>query len=100
MSLQEEYHLTSISSHKICESNLITANRRFYYAAKRVLDVILASCLLITFLPVMILVSLAIYIYSPGPIFFIQERVGAKRQMNGKFIKWEQKNFTVSSSAR
>jgi lipopolysaccharide/colanic/teichoic acid biosynthesis glycosyltransferase len=91
MYLHEELH-----SHSIVEPpelSLVTVDRRAYYATKRVLDILVAAMLLVMLLPIMILVSLAIYAYSPGPIFFAQERVGAKRRTNGKFFLWERKNF-------
>jgi lipopolysaccharide/colanic/teichoic acid biosynthesis glycosyltransferase len=44
-------------------------------------------------LPLNILVAILIYIYSPGPVFFIQERVGAKRQFCGNHLYWKKVNF-------
>src|SRR5512141_312768 len=58
---------------------LSITDRRTYYAVKRVMDILMAGLLLIVTLPIMALAAVLIYIYSPGPIFFIQERVGAKR---------------------
>jgi lipopolysaccharide/colanic/teichoic acid biosynthesis glycosyltransferase len=72
---------------------IVTADRRIYYAVKRVLDVLLASALLLVLFPIMVLAGLAIFIYSPGPIFFIQERVGARRRTRGKSITWEPVKF-------
>lgn len=47
-------------------------------ALKRTIELILALILLIVFLPLMILIGLAIKIDSPGPIFYIQKRLGYK----------------------
>lgn len=67
--------------------------RRAYYLLKRAADLLLASLLLIVLLPVMILVALLIFVYSPGPIFFSQERVGARLVcINGHWY-WKQENF-------
>lgn len=43
---------------------------------KRLFDVIVSSILVVMFLPVFLIVSLAVKISSPGPIFFLQTRIG------------------------
>jgi len=57
---------------------LTSLNRRmvYYYHFKRLTDLILAVCLLALTWPLMILISLAIRLDSPGPVFFRQERLG------------------------
>jgi lipopolysaccharide/colanic/teichoic acid biosynthesis glycosyltransferase len=45
-------------------------------AAKRLVDIVGASLALIVLLPLMLLASLAVAITSPGPVLFVQERVG------------------------
>ncbi len=67
--------------------------RRAYYILKRILDVTLALVLLVLALPIMIIASIAIFVYSPGPIFFIRERVGAKRHTRANVTTWEPANF-------
>ncbi len=54
-----------------------------YEDQKRVLDILVASVLLIGFLPFWILVPLLIYFDSGWPVFFVHERVGK----DGKRIK-------------
>lgn len=44
--------------------------------AKRTLDIVLSTALLIVFLPLMVLVTLAVALSSTGPIIFRQTRVG------------------------
>jgi len=73
--------------------SLVSENKNIYYAMKRIIDVVLASTLLILLSPLMILVAILIYVYSPGPILFKQERVGAKRQLHGKRYYWKRENF-------
>ena len=73
--------------------DMLTADRRAYYAVKRAMDIFLAVFLLIVTLPITLLAGIAIYIYSPGPIFFIQERVGARRRTRGKDTSWEPVKF-------
>ncbi len=73
----------------------VLEGRRIYFFIKRVGDILLAGILLLMLLPVMILVSIAIYLYSPGPIFYKQERVGAKRVRLGSNYYWKRENFTL-----
>jgi lipopolysaccharide/colanic/teichoic acid biosynthesis glycosyltransferase len=93
MSLQQELRSASESSQETRKLCLVASDRRFYYAAKRVLDILIALILLVLLVPIMALISIAIYVYSPGPVFFVQDRVGAKRRTEGRFITWERKNF-------
>ncbi len=64
-----------------------------YYTAKRMLDFVLAFILLVLLSPLMILTAIAILIYSPGPIFFKQERVGAIRQSRDGHFHWKRVTF-------
>jgi len=76
----------------------LVADRRennFYPAAKRFVDVLLAGFLLILLFPLILLIALLIKLDSPGPVFFKQERVGAKRQWLGKRAIWIVRNFTM-----
>ena len=54
---------------------------------KRLLDIFLASLALILLLPLMILISFGVFVSSPGPVFFIQNRVGLAG-IQFKFIKF------------
>jgi lipopolysaccharide/colanic/teichoic acid biosynthesis glycosyltransferase len=47
-----------------------------YWRVKRVIDVIAAAALLLLLLPVLLLIACAIKAHSPGPVLFVQERVG------------------------
>lgn len=67
--------------------------RGVYYVLKRMGDLFIAGILLLALLPVMMLIAIAILIYSPGPIFFSQERVGARRVRIGNAYFWKQENF-------
>ena len=72
---------------------VIAMDRRAYYAVKRLMDLAIAVPLLILALPIMLAAALAIFIYSPGPILFIQERVGARRVTRGTATLWEPVRF-------
>ncbi|WP_368384800.1 sugar transferase [Priestia aryabhattai] len=55
----------------------------FYFVMKRIIDVTFSLMgLLITF-PVIILFSILIKFETPGPVFFLQERVG----LNGRYFR-------------
>lgn len=47
---------------------------------KRILDVVLSYFGLVILSPIYIIISIAIYIDDPGPIFFAQKRVGKNKQ--------------------
>ncbi|WP_254150918.1 undecaprenyl-phosphate glucose phosphotransferase [Candidatus Chloroploca mongolica] len=47
---------------------------------KRTLDLVVASLILLFGAPIFMLIALAIRLESPGPVFFLQERVGMDKQ--------------------
>jgi lipopolysaccharide/colanic/teichoic acid biosynthesis glycosyltransferase len=75
--------------------NVASIDREGYYRMKRLFDFVFALALLILLFPFMVPIALLIYIYSPGPIFFVQERVGAKRQVANGGKKWIKENFRL-----
>ena len=58
--------------------------RQAYLLAKRTLDILAASAVLLLVLPVLVLIALAIRLDSPGPVLFRQPRVG-----------WKARTFTM-----
>lgn len=50
---------------------------------KRILDIHLATLALVILAPVMIIVAIAVKLESPGPAFFIQQRVGIHKSRFG-----------------
>jgi lipopolysaccharide/colanic/teichoic acid biosynthesis glycosyltransferase len=70
------------------------AERRLYFACKRLLDVVVAAILLIPLAPLMLLIGILIRLDSPGPALFKQERVGVKRRKRGDRVSWELGTFT------
>jgi exopolysaccharide biosynthesis polyprenyl glycosylphosphotransferase len=48
----------------------------FYLAAKRVLDLVVSSALLILMAPILILIAILVRLDTPGPALFVQKRVG------------------------
>ena len=64
---------------RLYQTNLLTWQRM----AKRLIDIVASLLVLIPLLPVWIIVGVLIKLSSPGPVFFMQDRVGKK----GKIFK-------------
>lgn len=62
-------------------SYLPSCKQRSYWTVKRVLDWLCAALLLTAIAPVMILIALLVKVFSPGPVFFRQWRVGARGRL-------------------
>ncbi|MCP4542716.1 MAG: hypothetical protein GY832_36805, partial [Chloroflexi bacterium] len=65
-----------------------------YFYFKRFLDVTIATLLLLLLIPLIALIAILIKLDSPGPIFFVLVRVGARRRQSryGQPI-WEIQTF-------
>ncbi|WP_339119715.1 exopolysaccharide biosynthesis polyprenyl glycosylphosphotransferase [Priestia megaterium] len=62
---------------------MITGEKRtFYTVIKRIIDIIFSLIALIITFPGIILFSILIKLETPGPVFFLQERVG----LNGRYF--------------
>jgi len=59
------------------------ADSPLYVILKRAFDLAFSACVLILAAPVFFVIALAIWLSSPGPIIFVQERVG----LNGKLFR-------------
>lgn len=70
------------------------ANSDLQFYWKRLTDTVLATVLLLLMLPVFLAVAIAIRTDSPGAVFFVQERVGARRR-GRKGTGWEIRNFQM-----
>lgn len=55
--------------------------------ARRVLDVLVSLAVFVIFSPVFLAIGLCIWLSSPGPIFFVQNRIGY-RGKNFRFVKF------------
>ncbi len=58
------------------QSILVDVEGRRYLRVKRVMDVVLSATALLTLLPVLIVLAVAIKLHSPGPVIFRQTRTG------------------------
>ena len=62
-------------------SNVQPVGTGYFEIIKRLTDVVLSLALLILLAPLMLLIALLIWLDSPGPVLFLQERVGRNGQM-------------------
>ena len=69
------------------------SDKSLYFICKRCIDVTLSLLLLILLAPLMLLIAILVKLDTPGPIFFIQERVGSKRRFREDGVVWEVRNF-------
>jgi lipopolysaccharide/colanic/teichoic acid biosynthesis glycosyltransferase len=69
--------------------------RLSYVYTKRGVDVILAAALTVLFAPLLALIALLIVLDSRGPVFFRQQRVGARPRRSGDRVDWELRVFNV-----
>jgi len=65
----------------------------FYFILKRIMDFFLAALALIILLPLIIFIAILIKLDTPGPMFFVQERVGVKRRSRDQIAYWQQAHF-------
>lgn len=93
--IQYEAHtdFDSIQKYDSYALSFVNEDRSQYYVAKRIIDFLAALVLLLLLSPLLLLISVAILIYSPGPIFFVQERVGSKRETRKKYSYWKRVPF-------
>jgi exopolysaccharide production protein ExoY len=66
-----------------------------YAQVKRCLDVLLASALIIVTAPVLALVEVMIVLDSGRPVFYRQQRVGARRVRRGGRTEWLETRFRI-----
>jgi exopolysaccharide biosynthesis polyprenyl glycosylphosphotransferase len=56
------------------------SNELWPRTAKRILDITVAAAALLFFSPVLLIAAIAIKLTSPGPVFFLQERIGLNKR--------------------
>jgi lipopolysaccharide/colanic/teichoic acid biosynthesis glycosyltransferase len=75
-------------------SPLVEDQDYFYYFVKRVMDITLATFLLVLFCPIMVIIAFLIVMDSHGPVIFSQTRVGSRRWVRNGFSYWQRNFFT------
>lgn len=76
------------------ESDLNFEDRRVYYIMKEFIEGLMSTLILILLSPLMLILAIIIKLDSPGPIFFMQTRVGSQRRQTKDGLRWERKDFT------
>lgn len=56
-------------------------NIDWQFSVKRLIDVVVAFSVLVTMSPVLMLIAVAVKMSSPGPVIFVQERVGRNKRI-------------------
>jgi lipopolysaccharide/colanic/teichoic acid biosynthesis glycosyltransferase len=82
-----------LTQHGLVIPDAKTSKEAFYFACKRIIDVLVASVLLVLLSPVMLAIFIAIKLDTPGKAIFVQDRVGAKRRFKEGQYNWEIENF-------
>jgi lipopolysaccharide/colanic/teichoic acid biosynthesis glycosyltransferase len=71
----------------------VYGERQLYFLCKRLIDVVITLVLLMLLLPLMVIIAVAIAVETPGPVFFVQERVGVTRRSAGGRTYWTSRKF-------
>jgi lipopolysaccharide/colanic/teichoic acid biosynthesis glycosyltransferase len=71
----------------------VDGERELYFLCKRLIDLVLTVMLLVFLLPLMLLIAVAIAVETPGPVLFVQERVGVRRRSAGGRTYWVTRTF-------
>lgn len=79
--------ILSLSIHAVETEECLS--RRLYFICKRFMDVLLAALLFFLLCPLMLLVAVCVKAGSPGPVLFVQQRIGVKRRIKGGQVIWE-----------
>lgn len=67
--------------------------REIYLSCRRLLDILASLALLIALAPILLAIALLVKLDSPGPVLFVQERVGIKRRHKGGTVRCELATF-------
>jgi lipopolysaccharide/colanic/teichoic acid biosynthesis glycosyltransferase len=70
-------------------------DRDHYYPLKRLLDLVIAALALLGLAPLLLGIALLVRLDSPGPAFFVQERIGSRRRTSAGRTVWEIRKFNI-----
>ncbi|MCJ7661106.1 MAG: sugar transferase [Anaerolineales bacterium] len=71
----------------------LVKDRVFYYSLKRLLELSSAAIALVILSPLFVVIAVLIILDTGLPIFFTQNRVGARRLTRGGYSYWQQTTF-------
>jgi len=81
--LDDQQRLFSVGNLLMLDLERTPAESVLYMILKRAFDLVFSASVLICAAPVFLLIAVAVRLSSPGPIFFVQDRVG----LNGKLFR-------------
>jgi Undecaprenyl-phosphate glucose phosphotransferase len=81
--LDSQQRVFSIGQLLMLDLHGTAAESMLYLILKRVFDLLVSASVLLFAAPVFALIAIAVRLSSPGPVFFVQERVG----LNGKLFR-------------
>lgn len=87
---QSKMYTQASSTETVASQNTVAS-----YYSKRLLDLTLIGLSSLFLIPVLVIVGLLIKLDSPGPIFYRQQRVGAKPKFHNGYVKWETASFSI-----
>ena len=94
--IESNQRLFSVGQVLLLDLQGSTAESVLYTFLKRAFDLVFAASVLILGAPVLLLIALLVRLSSPGPVFFVQERVG----LNGKLFRmFKFRTMAVSAKA-
>jgi lipopolysaccharide/colanic/teichoic acid biosynthesis glycosyltransferase len=92
--MQDELNKTLLPGYAPYHGDAWTRERNLYYFYKRFLDIVFTFPVFILILPVMGIIALLIILDSPGPAFFLQRRVKARRVWTSSGWRWVMEEFS------
>jgi Undecaprenyl-phosphate glucose phosphotransferase len=81
--LEDRQRIFSIGDLLLLDLHGTPAESVLYIILKRAFDLVFSTCALILTAPLLVFIAAAVRLSSPGPVFFLQERVG----LNGKLFR-------------
>lgn len=87
--LQNRRFMPQPSDHSACR-----LFRKWNRVAKRIFDVVAATLLLIPAIPIGAIIAVAIAIESPGPVFFVHDRIG---RFGRRFRLWKLRSMVPNA---
>lgn len=89
--------LSHLGNVNIVDLGMSPADKIEYIVLKRAFDIVFSLCAIMVIAPLMILIAAAIKLSSPGPVFFVQSRVGLQGKV---FPMYKFRTMRVAAAAQ
>ncbi len=90
-----QFELFCLRKQQSIELVSLSRESLLYYYAKRALDITVVILALPLLCPLLLLIALLIKLDSAGPVFFIQDRVGARKRFRERQVIWQPETFRI-----